>query len=78
MTPSEEQAACPAELRAALQRCVRVGTAQVFLSELPAPLAEALLAEWPIWARAQQLPPPGDWTSWIPWKPLQHLRQSSI
>ena len=27
--------------------------------------AEEALYDWPLWARANQLPPPGDWTTWL-------------
>ena len=27
--------------------------------------AQALLWNWPFWARQDQLPPPGAWTSWM-------------
>ena len=27
--------------------------------------ARALLHDWRVWARPQQLPPPGDWTTWL-------------
>lgn len=26
---------------------------------------EALMRDWPLWARPAQLPPPGDWTTWL-------------
>ena len=26
---------------------------------------EFLLHHWPLWARSEQLPPPGDWTAWL-------------
>jgi phage terminase large subunit-like protein len=25
----------------------------------------ALYYDWPVWARSEQLPPPGDWTTWL-------------
>ncbi|WP_181708762.1 DNA-packaging protein [Chthonobacter rhizosphaerae] len=27
--------------------------------------AAAILSDWPVWARADQLPPPGTWTTWL-------------
>ena len=27
--------------------------------------AEFFLHDWPLWARPEQLPPPGDWTTWL-------------
>jgi phage terminase large subunit-like protein len=35
------------------------------LSSLSEKEAEALLYDWPLWARPNQLPPPGDWTKWL-------------
>ncbi|WMS45101.1 terminase family protein [Acuticoccus sp. MNP-M23] len=36
-----------------------------FVASLPADLAEALLADWPLWARVQQLAPRGRWVTWV-------------
>jgi phage terminase large subunit-like protein len=27
--------------------------------------AEAILRDWPLWARAEQMAPPGDWSTWV-------------
>lgn len=35
------------------------------VSELDAPAAEALLHDWPLWARDEQLPPIGNWFCWL-------------
>jgi len=35
------------------------------LAELTDEEVEALLYDWPFWARANQLPPPGDWICWL-------------
>lgn len=35
------------------------------LAELTEQEAEALLYDWPFWARPNQLPPPGDWRVWL-------------
>lgn len=35
------------------------------LAELTEQEAEALLYDWPFWARPNQLPPPGDWRAWL-------------
>ena len=35
------------------------------LRALPVADAEALLYDWHTWARADQLPPPGDWQTWV-------------
>ncbi len=37
-----------------------------FLASLTDAEAEQLAANWPFWARAEQLIPPGDWVYWIP------------
>ncbi len=35
------------------------------LAEVSQDRARELLFDWPFWARPQQLPPPGDWTTWL-------------
>jgi len=35
------------------------------IAELSAPQAHALLFDWRFWARPNQLPPEGDWTTWL-------------
>lgn len=35
------------------------------ITELDDATAEALLVDWPLWARAEQLPPPGAWYVWL-------------
>ncbi len=53
-------------LREALRACLEnEGTLDAFLAELPAEAAEALLGDWAVWAREAQLPPDGDWTTWL-------------
>jgi phage terminase large subunit-like protein len=32
---------------------------------LPQQLAQELLYAWPLWARPEQLPPPGKWLVWL-------------
>ena len=44
---------------------MRRGGAKAFLAELPGSVAEALLTDWEIWARPSQMPPSGDWTTWL-------------
>lgn len=44
--------ATPTQIRAAIR-------------ELRPDEAAALLTDWPLWARAEQLPPPGDWMIWL-------------
>jgi phage terminase large subunit-like protein len=53
------------DLRLALAACVRDGGTEAFLGTLSPADAEALLADWPLWARAEQLPPGGAWTTWL-------------
>lgn len=38
---------------------------QAFLTTLSDAELETLLRHWPFWARPDQLPPDGDWTSWL-------------
>lgn len=52
-------------MRQSLVRCVREGRAAAFVEDLTAEHAEALLCDWPLWARPEQLPPKGDWTTWL-------------
>jgi phage terminase large subunit-like protein len=35
------------------------------IADLPAPLAWSALDAWRLWARPEQLPPPGDWSTWV-------------
>lgn len=35
------------------------------ISDLSLEEANALLYDWPFWARPKQLPPPGDWVGWL-------------
>jgi len=52
-------------LKAALIGAARRGEARAFLAALPAELAEALSKDWEVWARPEQLPPGGNWTTWL-------------
>jgi phage terminase large subunit-like protein len=52
-------------LRADLARASRRGKTKGFLAALPVQLAEALLKDWEIWARPEQMPPNTDWTTWL-------------
>lgn len=38
---------------------------QAALADLDDASAAVLLADWPLWARAEQLPPPGSWFVWL-------------
>ncbi len=40
-------------------------TRKAFLNSLTASELEFLLHDWRVWARSDQLPPGGDWTSWL-------------
>ena len=52
-------------LRNALIDCAgKEGIERIFAALRPAEL-DLLLHDWAVWARADQLPPPGDWTSWL-------------
>lgn len=65
MTNGPGGAVAGADLRQALIACGRRGQLTQFVAALPGELAEGLLADWTIWARAQQLPPGGDWLTWL-------------
>lgn len=52
-------------VRSALAHCSRLGVAREVLSGLSEKDAAALLADWPIWARGEQMPPEEDWTTWV-------------
>jgi phage terminase large subunit-like protein len=51
-------------LRAALQQ-LPPGEISQAIQELDPADAEALLYDWPLWARAEQLAPPGNWFIWL-------------
>ena len=38
---------------------------EALLAALSPQEAEALLRDWSLWARPEQLPPPGSWTTWL-------------
>ncbi|GLS46600.1 DNA-packaging protein [Methylobacterium brachythecii] len=50
--------------RDAMRRSRQAGTLQAFLESLPPEHLEALVHDWLHLARDDQLPPPGDWTTW--------------
>ncbi len=45
--------------------CARAGTLNELIGNADAPLREALLKDWEIWARDDQLPPEGAWRNWL-------------
>ena len=51
----------PAQLLASLPEA----TAQAALKSLTPEQQEELLHDWRFWARPEQLPPPGDWRTWL-------------
>lgn len=53
------------ELRYGLIEGLKSGVVPSFLTSLPLELAEGLLGDWAVWARREQLPPKGDWTTWL-------------
>lgn len=57
--------ASPRASRDALTRAQSRGELGAFLDNLPAPLLAALDADWLHRARDDQLPPAGDWTTWL-------------
>lgn len=50
--------------RAAMRRLRATGSTRPFLESLPPDHLEALAGDWLHAARDDQLPPPGDWTTW--------------
>ena len=51
-----------------MRDCVESGLAKKLLESLPREALSALVSAWPLWARADQLPPEdGDppWTTWL-------------
>lgn len=52
-------------LRSALLRCADAGLLTTFLNELSPHALARLAADWPLFARFDQMPPPGDWTIWL-------------
>ena len=61
MTPTATKAtASPIEL--AIRNS---GGPEAFLSKLTRSEKDALMYRWQMWARPSQLPPPGDWITWL-------------
>lgn len=52
-------------LRNALIACGAAGTLNELIANTRAPLREAILKDWEIWAREDQLPPQGAWRNWL-------------
>ena len=52
-------------LQAVFRECSRRKKTDQFLSTFTAHEIERLLRDWQLWARDDQLPPSGDWTSWV-------------
>jgi phage terminase large subunit-like protein len=36
-----------------------------WVARLSSEQCSELYFDWPLWARAEQLPPPGDWVTWL-------------
>ncbi len=60
-TPS----ACAKRLRTVLSACTEDGSLKAVLAELPDYLLSWIYHDWPLWAREDQLPPPGAWRTWL-------------
>lgn len=60
-----EAASTAASLRAALRAADEAGTLDRLALTLTAEERERLRDDWSLWARADQLPPAGDWTTWL-------------
>jgi phage terminase large subunit-like protein len=52
-------------LRAALRTCREPGQIEQLLASLSVSEIELLRDDWPTWGRADQMPPAGDWTTWL-------------
>ena len=52
-------------MRAGLSDCASNGELDAFLADLPAGHARWLGSDWYSFARDDQIPPPGDWTTWL-------------
>lgn len=52
-------------MRSALLHCAQAGLLTNFLNELPPRALARLASDWPLFARADQMPPPGGWTIWL-------------
>lgn len=56
---------CAKTLRAALIACAERGEFGALVASLDRVRLDALLHDWPLWARDDQMPPGGDWTTWL-------------
>ncbi|MQT12330.1 DNA-packaging protein [Segnochrobactrum spirostomi] len=56
---------CAKTLRAALIACAERGEFGTLVAGLDRARLDALLHDWPLWARDDQMPPDGDWTTWL-------------
>ncbi|MDR3376651.1 MAG: terminase family protein, partial [Ancalomicrobiaceae bacterium] len=54
-----------ATLRAAFRACRQPREIEAFLAGLSAIEIDVLRNDWSTWARPDQMPPPGDWTTWL-------------
>lgn len=52
-------------LKEKLVACAANGAVEALTKSLSAAAVEALLSDWSVWARRNQLPPGGDWTTWV-------------
>lgn len=52
-------------IRARFNACAAAGKTDELIGALSSTAVEALLSDWPVWARDEQLPPAGDWTTWL-------------
>ena len=49
-----------------IERAVAAVGPERFLSSLNVQEQQALAFQWRLWARPSQLPPPGEWLTWLP------------
>lgn len=52
-------------LRAALRACAAADDRDALIAGLTAEEVERLADDWALWARVDQMPPGGDWTTWL-------------
>ena len=52
-------------MQSALRECSKRRKIEAYLQDLGPEAIERLLYDWALWAREDQLPPSGDWISWL-------------
>ncbi|MET0314076.1 MAG: terminase family protein, partial [Hansschlegelia sp.] len=65
MTSSQTSTSSVENLRAVLRVCARSTKANEIFADLAERDVRDIVAQWPLWARPDQTPPTGDWTTWL-------------